>query len=143
MGASSLRARLAGCTEPSSARPCRTARSIGLLKAAGFGHVDVHNLSAGVVALHNEEQSYEATVSELKGAVRQDWVAFTICFKGVFLEGLEVVFIVIAVGGTSKGLPVAVAGGLLAMIAVAITGGPQSATGPDGKTRRMTSEPIT
>jgi hypothetical protein len=34
MGASSLRARLAGCTEPSSARPCRTARSIGLLKAA-------------------------------------------------------------------------------------------------------------
>jgi uncharacterized membrane protein len=78
--------------------------------------------SAGVVALHDEEKSYENTVSELKGAVRQDWVAFTICFKGVFLEGLEVVFIVIAVGGTSKGLPVAVAGGLLAMIAVAITG---------------------
>jgi uncharacterized membrane protein len=78
--------------------------------------------SAGVLALHDEEKSYEATISELKGTVRQDWVAFTICFKGVFLEGLEVVFIVIAVGGTSKGLPVAVAGGLLAMIAVAITG---------------------
>jgi demethylmenaquinone methyltransferase/2-methoxy-6-polyprenyl-1,4-benzoquinol methylase len=24
----------------------------GMMKAAGFGHVDVHNLSAGVVALH-------------------------------------------------------------------------------------------
>ena len=23
-----------------------------MMKAAGFGHVDVHNLSAGVVALH-------------------------------------------------------------------------------------------
>jgi demethylmenaquinone methyltransferase/2-methoxy-6-polyprenyl-1,4-benzoquinol methylase len=24
----------------------------GMMKTAGFGHVDVHNLSAGVVALH-------------------------------------------------------------------------------------------
>jgi uncharacterized membrane protein len=78
--------------------------------------------SAGVVALHDEEKSYEDTVSELKGAVRQDWVAFIICLNGVFLEGLEVVFIVIAVGGTSKGLPTAVAGGLLAMIVVAAIG---------------------
>jgi uncharacterized membrane protein len=78
--------------------------------------------SAGVVALHDEEKSYEDTISELKGAVRQDWVAFIICLKGVFLEGLEVVFIVIAVGGTSKGLPTAVAGGLLAMVVVAAVG---------------------
>src|ERR1700674_5049681 len=78
--------------------------------------------SAGVVALHDEEKSYEDTISELKGAARQDWVAFIICLKGVFLEGLEVVFIVIAVGGTSKGLPTAVAGGLLAMVVVAAIG---------------------
>jgi uncharacterized membrane protein len=78
--------------------------------------------SARVVALHDEEKAYEATVSELRGATRQDWVAFTICFKGVLLEGLEVVFIVIAVGGTSGGLPIAIAGGLLAMLVVAATG---------------------
>src|ERR1700688_1424059 len=69
--------------------------------------------SAGVVALHDEEKAYENTVSELRGALtRQDWVGFVIAFKGVFLEGLEVVFIVVAVGGTSVYFPWAVAGGL-------------------------------
>jgi len=42
--------------------------------------------------------------------------------KGVFLEGMEVVFIVVAVGGTSGGLHIAVAGGLLAMIVIAVIG---------------------
>jgi uncharacterized membrane protein len=79
--------------------------------------------SAGVIAMHDENKSYEETVKELHGSpLRQDWVAFVIALKGVFLEGMEVVFIVVAVGGTSGGLHVAVAGGLLAMIVVAIMG---------------------
>jgi uncharacterized membrane protein len=79
--------------------------------------------SAGVIALHDENKSYEDTVKELHvSPLRQDWVAFTIALKGVFLEGMEVVFIVVAVGGTSGGLGVAVAGGLLAMVVVAILG---------------------
>ena len=79
--------------------------------------------SAGVIALHDENKSYEQTVNELRGSpLRQDWIAFTIALKGVFLEGMEVVFIVVAVGGTSGGLPIAVAGGLLAMIAIAVIG---------------------
>jgi Ca2+/H+ antiporter, TMEM165/GDT1 family len=79
--------------------------------------------SAGVVAMHDEERAYEKTVSELQGALtRQDWVGFVIAFKGVFLEGLEVVFIVVAVGGTSRYFPWAVAGGLLAMVVVAAAG---------------------
>jgi len=79
--------------------------------------------SAGVIAMHDENKSYEATLRELHGSpLRQDWVAFTIALKGVFLEGMEVVFIVVAVGGTSGGLHIAVAGGLLAMIAVAALG---------------------
>jgi uncharacterized membrane protein len=49
-------------------------------------------------------------------------VGFVIAFKGVFLEGIEVVFIVVAVGGTSKYFPEAVAGGLLAMALVAAAG---------------------
>ena len=76
--------------------------------------------SAGVVALHDEQRAYQNTVNQLQRAT--DWVGFILALKGVFLEGLEVVFIVIAVGGTGRGLPVAVAGGLLAMVVVAITG---------------------
>ncbi len=79
--------------------------------------------SAGVIAMHDENKSYEETIKELHGSpLRQDWVAFVIALKGVFLEGMEVVFIVVAVGGTSGGLHIAVAGGLLAMIVVAIMG---------------------
>lgn len=79
--------------------------------------------SAGVVAMHDEERAYENTVSELQGALtRQDWIGFVIAFKGVFLEGLEVVFIVVAVGGTGLYFPWAVAGGLLAMVAVTAAG---------------------
>jgi uncharacterized membrane protein len=79
--------------------------------------------SAGVIAMHDENKSYEETVNELRGSpLRQDWVAFTIALKGVFLEGMEVVFIVVAVGGTGGGLGFAVAGGLLAMVVIAVIG---------------------
>lgn len=79
--------------------------------------------SAGVIAMHDEDKSYAETVSAMEGAhEKQDWIGFTIAFKGVFLEGLEVVFIVVAIGGTSGGLHIAVAGGLLAMIVVAVIG---------------------
>jgi len=79
--------------------------------------------SAGVVALHDEDRAYRQTVSELRGAgARQDWVGFVLALKGVFLEGLEVVFIVLAVGGTGRGMPVAIAGGLFAMVVVAAAG---------------------
>jgi uncharacterized membrane protein len=80
--------------------------------------------SAGVIAMHNEDHAYAQAVSSLQGDAtgKRDWIGFTLALKGVFLEGLEVVFIVIAVGGTSGGLPIAVAGGLLAMIVVAAAG---------------------
>ncbi|MFN2465219.1 MAG: COG4280 domain-containing protein [Candidatus Dormibacteria bacterium] len=80
--------------------------------------------SAGVVALHDEEKEFAETVRELNagGARRRDWVGFTIAFKGVFLEGVEVAFIVFAVGTNSRNLPVAAAGGIAAMFAVAAAG---------------------
>ena len=80
--------------------------------------------SAGVIAMHDEEHAYAQAVRSLQGEAtgRRDWIGFTLALKGVFLEGLEVVFIVIAVGGTSGGLRIAVAGGLLAMIVVAAAG---------------------
>src|SRR5438477_2351055 len=79
--------------------------------------------SAGVVALHDEEHAYNQAVSQLGGAAaRRDWVGFVLALKGVFLEGLEVVFIVIAVGGAGHGFPAAIAGGLVAAAVVGATG---------------------
>jgi uncharacterized membrane protein len=78
--------------------------------------------SAGVVAMHDEDQAYSKTVSQLSGEPSQDWVGFILALKGVFLEGLEVVFIVIAVGGTGHELPVAAAGGVVAAGVVAAVG---------------------
>ncbi|HET7419227.1 MAG TPA: hypothetical protein VFL27_02475 [Candidatus Dormibacteraeota bacterium] len=80
--------------------------------------------SAGVEAKHDEERAYANTVAQLRSEAKQptDWVGFVLALKGVFLEGLEVVFIVIGVGGTGRGLPVAVAGGVLAAAVVAAVG---------------------
>ena len=79
--------------------------------------------SSGTVAMHDEKKAYDLAVSSLSAVrVGRDWVGFALALKGVFLEGLEVVFIVVAVGGTSGGLAVAAIGGVLAMIAVAIAG---------------------
>lgn len=79
--------------------------------------------SAGVVAKHDEEHAYNQAVSQLgEATTRRDWVGFVLALKGVFLEGLEVVFIVIAVGGVGHGFPAAIAGGILAAIVVAAAG---------------------
>jgi len=79
--------------------------------------------SAGVLAMHDEEHAYSHAVSQLGEATsRRDWVGFVLALKGVFLEGLEVVFIVIAVGGTGHGFPAAIGGGILAAIVVAASG---------------------
>src|SRR2546422_3576050 len=80
--------------------------------------------SAGVVAMHDEERAYQDAVSRLGETVgRRDWVGFVLALKGVFLEGLEVVFIVIAVGGPGHAWTAAIAGGVGAAVVVAGAGG--------------------
>ncbi len=47
-----------------------------------------------------------------------DWYAFTLCFKGVLLEGLEVVFIVVTFGAAAQQIGLAVIGAAAALVIV-------------------------
>ena len=51
-----------------------------------------------------------------------DWYAFTISFKGVLLEGLEVAFIVLTFGSTQRSIPLAALGAGAAVVLVIATG---------------------
>jgi uncharacterized membrane protein len=51
-----------------------------------------------------------------------DWYSFTLSFKGVLLEGLEVIFIVLTFGASAKNIPLAAIGAAAAVILVAATG---------------------
>jgi uncharacterized membrane protein len=81
--------------------------------------------AGGLKAQHDEAAIYEAEL-ELLGANGEprahDWYAFTVAFKGVFLEGLEVAFIVVTFGGTQGNVGLAAVGAIAALIVVLIAG---------------------
>ncbi len=84
--------------------------------------------ATGYKALHDEASAYlrevaaarEAAVEKKRGV--NDWYAFTLSFKGVLLEGLEVIFIVITFGDNQKDVGAAVIGAAAAIIVVTVTG---------------------
>ncbi len=81
--------------------------------------------AAGFKALHDEDQIYRRQVQEAMAAgtaprAGVDWYSFTVSFKGVFLEGVEVVFIVLTFGSAHGNLPLAIGG---AAAAVALVSG--------------------
>jgi uncharacterized membrane protein len=79
--------------------------------------------AAGVIALHDEEAAFAAGTAELREhRSRLAWLAGLASFKAVLLEGLEVVFIVIAVGAGRGALLPAGAGALAACGLVAVAG---------------------
>jgi uncharacterized membrane protein len=80
--------------------------------------------AAGIIPLHDETATFAAETAELREqaarhAARLDWLAALASFKAVLLEGLEVVFIVIAVSAGRGLLVPASAGALAACLMVA------------------------
>ncbi len=80
-----------------------------LLLLFGIGWLRKASLRAGgVIPLHDEDAIFARETAELSEQVQrqktsQDWIAGIAAFKAVLLEGLEVIFIVIAVG-SGRGL---------------------------------------
>ncbi|CAH2404245.1 membrane hypothetical protein [Mesorhizobium escarrei] len=81
--------------------------------------------SVGVVALHDEERAFAEETEESQRRARDqraDYLAGIAAFKAVLLEGVEVVFIVIAVGTAHQMTGYAALGALAAAILVLAVG---------------------
>jgi uncharacterized membrane protein len=84
--------------------------------------------ASGYKELHDEAAIYEKQVAAAAQAEQgsrrgvKDWYAFTLSFKGVVLEGLEVVFIVLTFGTNQKNLPVAAVAAASAVVIVVLLG---------------------
>ncbi len=78
--------------------------------------------SSGRKAVHDEDEIYreEVAAASSAGSLGEglDMFSFMVSFKGVFLEGMEVVFIVITFGLNAKNVPVAAIGASAAVIVV-------------------------
>jgi uncharacterized membrane protein len=81
--------------------------------------------SAGVIPLHDEAAAYAKETASLRQATRVeggwDTVAIATAFKITMLEGLEVVFIVIAVGAGGIGLLIPASAGAVAALIIVVT----------------------
>jgi uncharacterized membrane protein len=83
--------------------------------------------ASGYKALHDEDAIFARELAEAQGAEHVergglDWYGFVLSFKGVLLEGLEVVFIVLTFGSTQGSIPLAAVGAAVALVLVAGVG---------------------
>lgn len=117
--------------------PAVTAIPIGALRLVVGGLLLVFGLqwlrkailrASGLKDLHDETAIYQRQVQAAANAERggrlavPDWYAFTLSFKGVVLEGLEVVFIVLTFGANANRIGLAVIGAATAVLLVTIAG---------------------
>jgi Ca2+/H+ antiporter, TMEM165/GDT1 family len=83
--------------------------------------------ASGLKAMHDEEAIFSREAEAAREAGRDsvmglDGFAFIVSFKGVFLEGLEVVFIVLTFGLSAGNIPLAIAGAAIAGAIVLVAG---------------------
>ena len=83
--------------------------------------------ASGYLALHDETAAFAKERDEAlragAGTQGTDWYSFTVAYKGVFLEGLEVAFIVITFGASrANGVAIAAAAAAAALLVVAVAG---------------------
>lgn len=122
---------IAGLGPAISAIPLRGLRVFvgGLLLILGLQWLRKAVLRAsGHKSLRDEDQAYEREVAAARDAslerrgVVPDWYAFVLSFKGVVLEGLEVVFIVLTFGANQHDIPLAAVAAVSAVAIVAAVG---------------------
>jgi uncharacterized membrane protein len=100
----------------------------GFLLVFGLQWVCKATLRAvGARAKHDEAAIYERELALLSqeppvATVGMDWISFTVAFKGVLLEGLEVAFIVVTFGASAGQLGPAALGAVVAGILVLSVG---------------------
>jgi uncharacterized membrane protein len=115
--------------------PAMTSLPIGVLRVVVGGLLLVFGVqwlrkailrATGLKALHDEEAAFEQERAAAgdAGAVAGgfDGYSFTVSFKGVLLEGLEVVFIVLTFGANQHRVGLAAAAAAVAVAVVVIAG---------------------
>jgi uncharacterized membrane protein len=83
--------------------------------------------ASGFKALHDEDEIFARELAEARAAGSElragiDWYGFTLAFKGVLLEGLEVAFIVVTFGSTQGNIGLAALGTGAALVLVVVVG---------------------
>ena len=84
--------------------------------------------ASGHKALHDEDAVFRQQLAAAQSASAErrrlvpDWYGFTVSFKSVVLEGLEVVFIAVTFGANAHNVPVATVAALIAIVVVAGAG---------------------
>jgi uncharacterized membrane protein len=121
---------VAGLGPALTAIPIETLRLVvgGLLLIFGLQWLRKAILRAsGFKALHDESAIYKRerdAALQAGDEVRagMDWYSFTVAFKGVFLEGLEVAFIVVTFGSTQHNVGLAAVAAVAALVVVLAIG---------------------
>lgn len=84
--------------------------------------------ASGLKAMHDEDAIYRAELAAAQAAptgrrgLVADWYSFTLSFKGVLLEGLEVAFIALTFGTNQRNIPLAAIAALAAVVLVTLAG---------------------
>ena len=84
--------------------------------------------SSGYKALHDEEKIFQEEIAAARIAAKEtrhgvaDWYAFTLSYKGVLLEGLEVAFIVLTFGTIDRKVGLASIAAITAVLIVIAAG---------------------